>query len=212
MENYENNNNPFDTNEERKDAQPETQNENLFVSGSGAYEEQKSSSENPYAGYSNPYSNPYNRSENRNSYDQQEHSAYNNNPYSQNPYTTDLHEDDKKKDKKGLGIASMVLGILSVTVCCCSVFGLIVAIVGLILGIVSQVKKSNGFALAGIITSAFGIAFGVLGVVILATGLLEEIMTELENAMESSFGDSGFDNNNNAIINAVKFVVRWFSK
>ena len=48
--------------------------------------------------------------------------------------------------------------------------------------------------------------------IILATGLLEEIMTEFENAMESSFGDSGFDNNNNAIINAVKYVVRWFSK
>ena len=81
----------------------------------------------------------------------------------------------------------MVLGILSVTVCCCSLFGLIVAIVGLILGIVSQVKKANGFALAGIITSAFGIAFGVLGVIILATGLLEEIKTKFENAMEIMF-------------------------
>lgn len=71
-----------------------------------------------------------------------------------------------KKEGKGMGIASMVLGIISVCLCCCMHFiTLAVAIVGLVLGIISIRRSYNGFALAGIIASAFGILFGLSGIV-----------------------------------------------
>ena len=94
----------------------------------------------------------------------------------------------------GLGIASMVCGITSLFFCCLPFMGLIVAIVGLVLGIVSQKKKPNGFALAGIITSAFGIAFGIIMTIGLICGLLEGINDHLP--LFSSDPDSSFDPNN----------------
>ena len=100
----------------------------------------------------------------------------------------------------------MVLGILSITLCCCSVLGGVIAIIGLILGIISQTKGANGFALAGIITCGFGIAFGILGTVMLISGVIDEFMYEFENMMESSYGDSSFNNNNNAIVTFVKHL------
>lgn len=65
-------------------------------------------------------------------------------------------------ERKGYAIASLVLGILSLVLCC--VGGGILGIVGLILGIVSLVKKESklGMAIAGIITSSFGIVFGIV--------------------------------------------------
>ena len=60
------------------------------------------------------------------------------------------------------------VGNFSVCLCCCLHFiTLAVAITGLVLGIISQKKSGNGFAIAGIITSAFGIVFGLVGVVLL---------------------------------------------
>lgn len=79
-----------------------------------------------------------------------------------------IFADNTQKNARALGIASMTLGILSVCLCCCLHFiTLAVAITGLVLGIISQKKSGNGFAIAGIITSAFGIVFGLVGVVLL---------------------------------------------
>ena len=64
----------------------------------------------------------------------------------------------------GMGIASLVLGIVSmVTFCLCSI-SLPLSVTGLILGIVSKVRKSenNGIAIAGIIVCAIALV-GVLG-------------------------------------------------
>ncbi len=172
--------------------------ESVFKSGSGGFAPSGSSS-NPYSSAHNPYGN--------------ENPSGNSNPYSSayNPYTSSANGDDGDKEpkkSKGLGIASMVLGIASLTICCCS-GGLFPAIIGLILGIVAQVKNPSGFALAGIITSAFGIAFGLLGFfsIVLNAEFWEEFMREFEDVMNSSFfDDSSFNNNNNAFINLLKLI------
>lgn len=57
----------------------------------------------------------------------------------------------------GFGVASLVLGICSIAICCCYGFGLIPAIIGLILGIVQNKKYSNGIAISGIVLCIIGI-------------------------------------------------------
>ncbi len=64
---------------------------------------------------------------------------------------------------KGLSIASMVCGILSLLCCCGGWFGLVLSVVALIFGIVS-VKGGYGgkeMAIAGIITGGCGLALCV---------------------------------------------------
>jgi hypothetical protein len=78
------------------------------------------------------------------------------------------------KPKQGLAIASMILGICSITIgWCCSV-GLLTAPVGIVLGIVSLVQIKNNpnenggkpFSIVGIATGAAYLAFWVLIVLI----------------------------------------------
>jgi len=60
------------------------------------------------------------------------------------------------------GILSMIFGILSIVLCCLPFVNLALAVVGLVLGIISAVRRGNGFATAGIITSSFGFAFAII--------------------------------------------------
>ena len=66
----------------------------------------------------------------------------------------------------GMGVASLVLGILGLLGCWVPVLGPILALVGVILGAValSQFRKrgaSNGMALAGLILGALGLVAGI---------------------------------------------------
>ena len=62
-------------------------------------------------------------------------------------------------ESKGMAIASMVLGIVSVCLCCLWYVSIFTAIIGLVLGIVSMKKSEGGrgMAIAGIITSIVAI-------------------------------------------------------
>jgi hypothetical protein len=64
---------------------------------------------------------------------------------------------------KGLAIASMVCGILSLVLCCFDVLALILSIAAIVLGIISKKKTENGkgMALAGIITGAIGLVIAL---------------------------------------------------
>ncbi|MBQ3572477.1 MAG: DUF4190 domain-containing protein [Clostridia bacterium] len=200
--NQNNNDNQYSTeerSEQEQNVNPYKDN-NPYVSGNvgGGYD--GNNGQNPYVN-NNPYTsdNPY--------------GGYN--TYSSSSYNGYDGYIPERRERKGLGIASMVLGILSLTCCCCSILGVIVAIVGLILGIISQKAKPNGFALAGIITSAFGIAFGILGFVItIASGALtDEFWTDFYEGWESSFSSSDeFDNNTNAFMAVIKFFKHIFIK
>lgn len=82
-------------------------------------------------------------------------------------YDGDFHQDKPQKTKnlKGLAIASMVLGIVSLVLNSITILSILAGIVGLVFGIVSRKRGGGGFALAGIITSSAGIAMAVMIVV-----------------------------------------------
>lgn len=71
---------------------------------------------------------------------------------------------------KGLGIASMVLGIVALVLFCTSWFAVACAIVGVILGGVSLKKAKdagmkNGMAVAGIVCSVIALAIDIIIIV-----------------------------------------------
>jgi len=82
---------------------------------------------------------------------------------------------------KGLGIASMVLGIISLVLFCVWYLAFPCAIVGVILGCIAkshakQAGMKNGMAVAGIICSAIAIGLSVLFLVLglIGLGMLSE--------------------------------------
>lgn len=97
-----------------------------------------------------------------------------------------------KPPRRGFAIASLVLGILSLVLCC--MYGGFLGIPGLILGIVSLVKKEDGMgmAIAGMITSFFGLIYGIL--MVMATvmtfryGIMNMDEETLWNLAENIYG------------------------
>ena len=67
-------------------------------------------------------------------------------------------------EKKGLAIASMVLGIVAWVLCC---FWYLLSPVGLILGIVSLQQKQGGrgMAIAGVVLCGLSVLFGISGLI-----------------------------------------------
>lgn len=105
------------------------------------------------------------------------------------PIFHDNNDGPVKGQGTGLGIASMVLGILSiVSICCSSVvpfLPVILGIVSIVLGIVQIVKNdAKGMAIAGIICSVVGIigyiALAAFGMYLLNSGAYDEILQQLE--------------------------------
>lgn len=124
------------------------------------------------------------------------------------PGGTSMNEE--KKNTSGLSVASMVCGILSIVFACCiPPMGLILSIVGLVLGIVSQTKQKNGFSLAGIITSAFGLAFGIISLIIMIASI-GDLWDFINSMIDSSFFDDPydpFDPNNGAGVNGIIAII-----
>ncbi len=92
---------------------------------------------------------------------------------------------------KGMGIAGMILGIASIVFMCTFYLALPCAIVGLILscsanGKAKKAGMKNGFAVAGIITSAIGLGLVVIYLIFAAIGfgILAEYGYEIEDFME----------------------------
>lgn len=110
---------------------------------------------------------------------------------------TNMQRAPEQESKMGLAIASMVIGILSLTLCC--VFGSLLGIIGLILGIVALAKKQKGvgMAISGIVTSVLGFLVGVLILiyVIVVAAATSAIMTSYEEMVDDpsfrSFIESG---------------------
>lgn len=69
--------------------------------------------------------------------------------------------DPNPEISRGFGIASLVMGILSIVTCCCGV-GALFSILGIIFGCIQQrdeYGQKPGQAIAGIITSCIGLLF-----------------------------------------------------
>ncbi len=88
----------------------------------------------------------------------------------------EFNEQQPTQDKKGLSIASMTLGIISLLAWCIPLIGFPVSLTGLILGIFGCKKGGKGMAIAGIIMCALSlvltIANAALGAYLGATGQL----------------------------------------
>ena len=87
-------------------------------------------------------------------------------------YNTDEAEAPAEAGPKGLSIASLILGILSVLCCWWPCFNFILGIVGLILAIVAKKKKCEGPSTFGLILSIVGLVAMLLGSIIYIVGLI----------------------------------------
>ena len=92
-----------------------------------------------------------------------------------------------------MGIASLVLGILSLLICwipCVNYFAFVPAVVGLILGIVDTVQKSKkgenkGMSIAGIILTAIAIVVIFLWTVVFGAAAASVNESTWENVAKS---------------------------
>ena len=79
--------------------------------------------------------------------------AYNGDPNQQNFYNGPV----MPPEKKGMSIASLVLGIASFLAWIIPLFGYPVSIVGIVMGAIGMKKGGKGMAIAGIICSSIGL-------------------------------------------------------
>ena len=87
----------------------------------------------------------------------------------------------------GLGIASLILGICSIAICCCYGVGAIPAIIGLILGILQNKKNANGIATAGIVLGIIGILLNVVWLIYMIIFLSEDGLQDFVNEFSSNY-------------------------
>lgn len=91
-------------------------------------------------------------------------------------------------NSNGFGIASLILGICSIAICCCYGVGVVPAIIGLILGILQNKKNANGIATAGIVLGIIGILLNVVWliymVILFSDGGLQDIFDEFSSTYD----------------------------
>lgn len=77
------------------------------------------------------------------------------NMYNSNEVYNDLNDPNPKSGRTGLAVAALVMGIISLVLCCCGL-GFICAPLGIIFGIVSLAtgRGGTGMAITGIVLSA----------------------------------------------------------
>ena len=118
-------------------------------------------------------------------------------PYGQNYANQNLNmgggpaypQNNMPQESKGVSIASMVLGIFSLTFGCCITYvGIATAIAGLITGIISlkDKKPGKGMAIAGIIMSAIALVFLVFCIILVLTSdtyqdMVDEILRQIQS-------------------------------
>ena len=93
----------------------------------------------------------------------------------------------QQPQKNGLAVASLILGIVSVTCCFCT-YG-VAGIIGLILGIVGKKQKpgvKSGLATVGIILSIIGLVLAVIFIVA-APSIVEVLAKSIPEEMRSMY-------------------------
>lgn len=96
-------------------------------------------------------------------------------PYQPYPQQQPLFPQQPKDPKKGLAIASLVLGIVSLVFGCAFYLAIPCGIIAIILGAVSVKSTAKGMAIAGIILGSLGIVASVIFfIVLIASGVIEQ--------------------------------------
>lgn len=74
-----------------------------------------------------------------------------------------------QNQSNALAIVSLVMGILSIVLCCCYGIGIIFGIIGLVCAIIAKKKgQSAGMSTAGLICSIIGSVFSVIAIIYFA--------------------------------------------
>ena len=100
------------------------------------------------------------------------------------------------QESRGFGIASMVLGIISL-VLFCTCCNLLLAVLAIVFGIIHLVrcKSGKGFGIAGIVTAALSIIFFFVYIFAFAGSsafqeeFQKEVQRQFKNQMEQNFGE-----------------------
>ena len=88
-----------------------------------------------------------------------------NTEFQQEPMQSQNSGNGQKKD--ALAIVSLVLGIVSLVVCCCSgLFSVPFGIGGIICAVLSKKNGKSGMATAGLVCSIIGVVFGILSTIL----------------------------------------------
>lgn len=105
------------------------------------------------------------------------------NKYGTEPIFHDAGDGPVKGQGTGFGIASMILGIVSILLSC-TYFNIVTGIISVILGVIQIVKnEKKGMAIAGIVCSVVSVIILLLlillGSYMLSSGMYNEIMNSV---------------------------------
>lgn len=98
--------------------------------------------------------------------------------------------ENQKTDKKGLCIASMVLGIISLVFCCVWVISIPCAILAIIFGIIGIKSTKKGMAIAGLITGAIGV---IISFVVFMSLVMFGVISGVGDVLDSIEDDYSYD-------------------
>ena len=125
---------------------------------------------------------------------------YQNQGYNQNYYGSNGNSQQYYKPVSGFAVASLVMGILSLLLACCSgVGGIMAGALGIIFAILSRKgQPMESQAKIGMGTSIAGIVFGVVIIaatfVLISTGKVN-VQKELQNELQNELGRYGYEFN-----------------
>ncbi len=97
------------------------------------------------------------------------------------PYQAPPQMDEGPHKANGMQIASLVLGIISIVLCCCNGYGAIFAIIGIVLSVLGGKSGKHGIGTAGLVCSIVGLVFSLIIIVLnmilpsMAVDLLHEM-------------------------------------
>lgn len=92
-----------------------------------------------------------------------QYSNYQDNTANQQPVNPSNNNGQKAS---GIQIASLVLGIISILLCCCyGAPSVIMGIIGLVCGIKGNKESKNGVGTAGIVCSIIGLILGLISLI-----------------------------------------------
>lgn len=117
----------------------------------------------------------------------QQQSTAGQSPYTYNDTYSTPNTPLTNDKSNGMGIASLILGICSIAICCCYGVGAIPAIIGLILGILQNKKNANGIATAGIVLGIIGILLNVVWLIYMIIFLSEDGLQDFVNEFSSNY-------------------------
>lgn len=122
----------------------------------------------------------------------QQQSTANPSPYTYNDTYSTPNTPLTNNNSNGFGIASLILGICSIAICCCYGVGAIPAIIGLILGILQNQKNANGIATAGIVLGIIGILLNAVCLIYMVVFLSDSGLQDIIDEFSSSYPDYSY--------------------